>query len=48
MVPPGYLPLGHVPSFGLDPPADPVLVTPFATSLYNMHTMLDESNVQSC
>jgi len=24
--PPGYLPLGHVPSIGLDPPADPVLV----------------------
>ena len=26
VAPPGYLPLGHVPSIGLDPPADPVLV----------------------
>ena len=26
MAPPGYLPLGHVPSIGLDPPADPVWV----------------------
>ena len=46
VAPPGYLPLGHVPSIGLDPPADPVLVTPFATSLYNMHTMLDEIDMQ--
>lgn len=27
MAPPGYLPLGHVPAIGLDPPADPVLVS---------------------
>ena len=26
VAPPGYLPLGHVPSIRLDPPADPVLV----------------------
>jgi len=26
VAPPGYLPLGHVPSIGLDPPANPVLV----------------------
>ena len=26
VAPPGYLPLGHVPSLGLDPPTDPVLV----------------------